>query len=661
VPIRGLVGAEKVESIDIRPHDGLLYGLIVSANPNVGSAVVTLSTINPVTGVATRVGMSAIGSDPAPLRYGFDFDPVNDLLRVVNSADSNRRVDHRNGQTNASDSNLAAPGDERITAVAYDRNDSSAATPTTLYGINFDTDQLVRIGGVNGTPAPSNGVVTSIGPLGVQTNSLEMGFDIAQDGTAYASLNDNGAFGLYTVNLSTGAATLVGPIGNGAKVIRGLTVPFDSSLPALTFTVLNINPEGANSLREAIARSNAHPGLDTITFSIPGTGPHVITLSAGSGLPDVRDVAIIDGASEPSFDPVTRQPVVVISQTFFLGNVSITNGLAVTGEFANGSQIRSLRITSFVDNGNQSAAIRVNSDNVVVTGNYIGTDGTVGASNSNGVYVTGANCVIGGTSPSDRNLISFSIQANILLDGDNPQVLGNYIGTNAAGTGALSAGGVGILVSGNSAGAIIGGTANGTRNIISGSQRGLSLNGTLAVVAGNYIGTNAAGDAAIPNGIGVLVNQGGGHTIGGAGEGRNVISGNSSNGVVLQGATQGNVLRNNFIGLNAAGGQLGNGAAGVRLAGGAKLNSIGQSGAGNVIAFNGAAGVAVEGSDTVRETRSAAIRCSRTAGWGSIWVPTASRQTTTATSTQGRMGCRTFRSSPPRRTKATAPSLLMAR
>jgi hypothetical protein len=48
---------------------------------------------------------------------------------------------------------------------------ASPAPPTTLYGIDFINDALVRIGGVNGDPAgggsPNAGVVTIVGPLGL--------------------------------------------------------------------------------------------------------------------------------------------------------------------------------------------------------------------------------------------------------------------------------------------------------------------------------------------------------------------------------------------------------------------------------------------------------------------------------------------------------------
>ena len=58
------------------------------------------------------------------------------------------------------------------------------------------------------------------------------------------------------------------------------------------------------------------------------------------------------------------------------------------------------------------------------------------------------------------------------------------------------------------------------------------------LIEGNYIGTNAAGTGALPNGAGIAVEGGTGNTIGGAtsvaGTGAgNVISGNANDGLDL--------------------------------------------------------------------------------------------------------------------------------
>jgi len=184
-------------------------------------------------------------------------------------------------------------------------------------------------------------------------------------------------------------------------------------------------------------------------------------------------------------------------------------------------------------------------------------------------------------------------------------VLGNFIGTDINGTADLGNTSTGVLVQ-DAAGNTIGGTAAGDRNIISGNDgfgvQILNANATLNSVLGNYIGTNAAGTAALPNTIGVVVDNAPSNTIGGsvAGAG-NIISGNSSPsaglGVQITGASAtGNTLRGNFIGVAANGtSPLGNSSIGVQITAAASNNAIGgtAAGEGNIIANNGNIGVAV--------------------------------------------------------------------
>src|SRR5262249_10118711 len=111
----------------------------------------------------------------------------------------------------------------------------------------------------------------------------------------------------------------------------------------------------------------------------------------------------------------------------------------------------------------------------VIAGNFLGTDptGTTAPDNdTDGVIITGgaSRATIGGTDPADRNVISGNRGEGILLDGaDDNVVQGNYIGTNAAGTGALANGNNGVFLTNGAADNLIGGTADGARNVISGN------------------------------------------------------------------------------------------------------------------------------------------------------------------------------------------------
>jgi hypothetical protein len=82
---------------------------------------------------------------------------------------------------------------------------------------------------------------------------------------------------------------------------------------ALTFSVINENDSGGGSLRQAIINCNSSAGDDTITFDIPGIGPHFLSLT--SQLPDItsnitflndratdEEVNIFCPSSGPSFN-----------------------------------------------------------------------------------------------------------------------------------------------------------------------------------------------------------------------------------------------------------------------------------------------------------------------------------------------------------------------
>src|SRR5205085_11626611 len=121
----------------------------------------------------------------------------------------------------------------------------------------------------------------------------------------------------------------------------------------------------------------------------------------------------------------------------------------------------------------------------------------------------------------------------ILVNNPPLQITGNYIGTNAAGTGAV-ANGNGITITTSSV--TIGGSSAGETNVISGNTNdGIALDtgSGAGLIIGNFIGTNFDGTSSVPNGVGInIVNGSDGNVIGGstAGE-RNVISGNTGVGI----------------------------------------------------------------------------------------------------------------------------------
>lgn len=223
VAITGLVSGDQIHGIDYRPASGVLYALGISSGGDTGR-IYTIA-INGATAVATLIGTNFSTTLSTAQFYGFDFDPTADRIRITSTNGQNLRVNPDTGTLAGTDTNLTAG--HAVVGLAYDRNDRNPNTATTLFGIDFTNDTLVRIGGVNGSPSPNGGVVTTIGSTGLLTQSLNISFDIAEDGVAFASMpvlvSGVQTYRFYTMNLTTGAATLVGNIGTGAVVIRGIT------------------------------------------------------------------------------------------------------------------------------------------------------------------------------------------------------------------------------------------------------------------------------------------------------------------------------------------------------------------------------------------------------------------------------------------------------
>jgi hypothetical protein len=322
----------------------------------------------------------------------------------------------------------------------------------------------------------------------------------------------------------------------------------------------------------------------------PGTGAgNVISGNTGDGIHVCGTV--LSGAACPIGGPggsgaVFQGNIIGLDATGLtkVGNggagIGTTNGAVQVGGTAAGARN--------VISGNNAGVALSNSGstyNTVIQGNYIGTDITGTLDRANGTAVVAGSApgtLVGGSDPGAGNLISgngtgisiTNISHRALLAGGGPcpepdapcystVVQGNWIGLNAAGTGALANGkGIAIasITAGSDAGQLVGGLSAAARNVISGNQKaGVSIAGTASIgnaVQGNYIGTNVAGDAAVGNGAeGVLVLASTGNLIGGAGSGTgNVISGNTADGIHLENVNGSlTTIQGNRIGTNAAG------------------------------------------------------------------------------------------------------------
>ena len=241
VAISGLDAGDAVIAAAVRLSDKTLYGvtragkLIKIAVPSgVASAPLELS---PATGDAFALPID--GTD-----LGMSFNPVVDRLRLVTDSGKNFRINPADGKVTTDGAITAAvtPATPtfKITEVAY-TNASGAvpATSTTLWAIESEGDQLVRIGGEPADAAacpnatnPNCGTYTVVKPLGF-TSSAVNGFDVEpKTGAVLAALAATPTATvatLWSINPSGDAtatpqtvSTALGVIG-GAELLRSLS------------------------------------------------------------------------------------------------------------------------------------------------------------------------------------------------------------------------------------------------------------------------------------------------------------------------------------------------------------------------------------------------------------------------------------------------------
>ncbi len=125
----------------------------------------------------------------------------------------------------------------------------------------------------------------------------------------------------------------------------------------------------------------------------------------------------------------------------------------------------------------------------MIEGNFIGTDpsGTIDLGNDlYGVYIGDDDNKVGGTAAGARNVIAGNEVDGVVISGTANKVTGNYVGTDAAGTGVLGNDGDGVYVFGSDH--TVGGTTVGARNVIAGNEAdGVSV----VSGAGNRISFNS--------------------------------------------------------------------------------------------------------------------------------------------------------------------------
>ena len=487
---------------------------------------------------------------------------------------------------------------------------------------------------IGGSTAADRNVISANSGQGVYVGGTSTGNQIRGNyigtnvaGTGAVGNSGQGVLLDATGNTVGGTASGQGNVIAGTLGGNGVTLTTNANGSLVAGNLIGTNAAGTAAL------PNAGSGLLVMSANntIGGTTAAARNVIAGNGDAGIK----LTGASA--------------TDNVVIGNYIGTNA-AGTGDL-NGASKQDGRSGVVMDNGASNNRIGTNADgsndvaerNVisgnnwfgveflgsgtsgnVVQGNYIGTDATglVALGNSNGgvsFWNASTNNQLGSGLAGAGNVIAGNETGVLLANAvANNKVQGNLIGLGADGSTVVANTGAGVYVYSGGSGLAVTGNLIGTdgdgsrdaaeRNVISGNLNGVVLLETVVsgnTIAGNYIGTDATGSLARGNTFDGVRIEGGAtnNTVGGTITARrNVISGNGQDGVqIADEISDGNVVRGNWIGVNAAGTAiLGNGGNGIFVSGGADNSLIGGTGAndGNWIAGNGIIGIEVDGAST---------------------------------------------------------------
>ncbi|MBA3441002.1 MAG: DUF4394 domain-containing protein, partial [Pyrinomonadaceae bacterium] len=383
VLISGLQPGETLKGIDFRPATGQIFGL---------GSTSRLYLIDPDSAVATPVSATAFAPAISSVEFfGFDFNPVPDRIRVIsNVTDQNFRLNQNTGAV--VDADAVTAGTQLDTSVAYAAGDPNVGDPPNIVGAayannvdgatsttNFAIDarpdepaRLVTVGTRDFPNAPPGGTASSpnagqlftVGDrdttnpeasyLGVRTNNL-VGFDISLFEEAYLSLTPpdpfNAPSSLYTVDLTTGAATLVGPVGGGLR-LEGLTVvTLETTTSTFQFSLASYGvAESTANLGITINRTGDTTLPATVDFQTDDTNQFVrCDIATGTASPRC-DYATTVGTATFAAGETTRTFLISIADDVFVeGDESFTISLRnATGNSSLGAA--SIATVTIIDN-----------------------------------------------------------------------------------------------------------------------------------------------------------------------------------------------------------------------------------------------------------------------------------------------------------------------
>ncbi|RZL07942.1 MAG: DUF4394 domain-containing protein, partial [Hymenobacter sp.] len=412
VPIAGITAGQILVGIDVRPSNGVLYGLgydtvttatqlyrltplTVAGNPTVVSGATAVAV-----GTAITLPLGNVSIAATSKRIGFDFNPAADAIRLVSANGRNYRLNANTGALAGTDGTLtytganvsvpvvtvtgpastAPPTSAGIGSVAY-TNSQFAATSTQLYAY----DELDR-GILSQVPDPNSGVLTNPiaasffitgsasgqGPYIITPKLVALDIDFyynrnTAQNTAYlieVTADQPGGYhasNLYTLNTTNNLASRI-----NSTFANPAVVPVTNPI---------INNTYALDLIDIAAAINA-PLIWSGFVSDEWTNP---LNWVPNRVPTINDDVLIPGtytpgnplstSTFPGTTPTPNQPVVRLAGQ--VANSIRMNTVAVLTLVSPGT----LQVaTNFINNG---GTVNSNGGSLTVGGDFVNTNGTV--------------------------------------------------------------------------------------------------------------------------------------------------------------------------------------------------------------------------------------------------------------------------------------------
>lgn len=189
--LSGLDEGENLLGLDVRPATGGLYVLGDHGNVYV---------VNTLSNTALKVASLPIELDAADrnVKFGVNFNPVADRMRIVTNDDENFNVDPATGAVTVEGKLQYDNQDHEspsVVAAAYTL--PPAGHPTTLYAVDQNRDGLYKV------LPPASGVLSDREALDIDPSQVT-GLDIGHDAGGFLVTTTNGTSQLFQLDVVTG-------------------------------------------------------------------------------------------------------------------------------------------------------------------------------------------------------------------------------------------------------------------------------------------------------------------------------------------------------------------------------------------------------------------------------------------------------------------------